>query len=252
MRRKLVAGNWKMNGDRTMAVALCRDILRGLKYENEVEVVLFPPHILIPLTVEALTGSRIAIGAQDVDVNENGAFTGQVSLSMLVDSGCRYVIIGHSERRLLYHETDDLVAQKTCVVLNAGLEAIVCLGETLAERESGKTEQVVARQLRAIIEAVEMAAFSSIVIAYEPVWAIGSGLTATPTQAEHVHLFIRDQLAKHDRRIANECRIIYGGSMKPENTAELIAQPDVDGGLIGGASLNATDFVAICNTAHLT
>ena len=272
MRRNLVAGNWKMNGDRVMATALCADILAGLaggERDGEAEVVLCPPHILIPPVVGALAGSRagsrIEVGAQDLDANDNGAFTGQVSAGMIVDSGCRYVIVGHSERRALYDETDEQVAHKTSAAMAAGLCAIVCLGETLAERESGVTEEVVARQLDAVLDAVPDAVLDTVsdaiggatsgatlagaVIAYEPIWAIGTGRTATPDQAQQVHRFIRERLAARNEGAARACRILYGGSMKPENAAELIAQPDIDGGLIGGAALNATDFVAICTAA---
>jgi triosephosphate isomerase len=166
---------------------------------------------------------------------------------MIVDSGCKYVIVGHSERRSLYGESNELVAEKTKVALAAGLRPIVCLGETLEQRESGVTEQVVAQQLDAVLEVNDIATFTSAVIAYEPVWAIGTGLTATPDQAQSVHQFIRDRLAARDQGIANGCRILYGGSMKPGNAAELITKPDIDGGLIGGAALKAADFLAICH-----
>ncbi len=253
MRRNLVAGNWKMNGDRAMAAALCAGILDRLDRAGKVEVVVCPPHILIPAAVDALAGSRVSVGAQDLDANDNGAFTGQVSARMIADGGCGYVIVGHSERRLLYGETDPLAARKCKAALDAGLRVILCLGETRAQRESGVTEEVVGRQLDAVLDVVTAdsgkAGLANLVIAYEPVWAIGSGLTATPAQAQQTHRFIRDRLAARDARAAAECRILYGGSMKPENAAELIAQPDIDGGLIGGAALNAADFVAICRAA---
>lgn len=258
MRRKLVVGNWKMNGDRAMTVSLCKDIAHELtKSETnssaEIDIAVCPPHILIPVAVEELSNTptpSIAVGAQDVDANPDGAFSGQVSTNMIADSGCRYIIVGHSERRALYGDTDELVAQKTQAVLAAGLTAIVCFGETLEQRKAGVTEQIIAQQLDAVLQAIGAAAFSDVVIAYEPVWAIGSGLTATPDEAQQVHQFIRSRLAAQNKQVAAKCRILYGGSMKPQNAAQLIAEADIDGGLIGGAALNATDFVAICNAAR--
>ncbi len=240
-----------MNGTQAMAASLCAEILAGIDRVGAVEVVLCPPHLLIPAAVGALvdSGGSIGIGAQDLDANDNGAFTGQISAAMIVDSGCRYCLVGHSERRAGYFESDELVAQKTRAALSAGLHPIVCLGETLEQRQSGITEDVVGRQLDAVLEATGAEHFADAVIAYEPVWAIGTGVTATPAQAQQVHGFIRERLAERDARLADECRILYGGSMKPENAAELIAEGDIDGGLIGGASLNATDFLAICQTA---
>ncbi len=258
-----------MNGDQAMAAALCASIRDGIDPAGATEVVLCPAHILIPTAVGALAGSPVSVGAQDLDANPSGAFTGQVSAGMIVDSGCRYVIVGHSERRARYHETDELVAQKTQAALAAGLNAIVCLGETEAQRHAGETEQVVARQLRAVLDLLgdgrdgqpgdspgddegdgsRATNLSGVVIAYEPVWAIGTGATATPAQAQQVHRFIRERLAAWDARVAAQCRILYGGSMKPQNAAELIAQADIDGGLIGGAALNAADFLAICTAA---
>ena len=254
VRRNLVAGNWKMNGDHAMATRLCADIARGVAEAgeaNEAEVALCPPHILIAAAVGALAGSRISVGAQDLDANDDGAFTGQTSARMIADSGCRYVIAGHSERRTLYGESDELVARKTGAALAAGLRPIVCLGETLAEREAGVTEAVLGRQLDAVLAVSAAAGLEAAVVAYEPVWAIGTGVTATPDQAQHAHRFIRERLAAADggERIAAECRILYGGSMKPENAADLLAQPDIDGGLVGGAALNAGDFLAICSAA---
>ncbi len=260
MRRNLVAGNWKMNGNHAMATRLCADIVRGVAETaksaenaeaNEAEVALCPPHILIAAAVGALAGSGISVGAQDLDANDDGAFTGQTSARMIADSGCRYVIAGHSERRTLYGESDELVARKTQAALAAGLRPIVCLGETLAEREAGVTEAVLGRQLDAVLAVSAAAGLEAAVVAYEPVWAIGTGVTATPDQAQHAHRFIRERLAAADggERIAAECRILYGGSMKPENAADLLAQPDIDGGLVGGAALNAGDFLAICSAA---
>ncbi|MGI9310322.1 MAG: triose-phosphate isomerase [bacterium] len=260
MRRNLVAGNWKMNGDRAMAAALCARIVAAVNDSvsdgggdgvSDAEVVLCPPHILIPAVIEAVAGSNIVVGAQDLDANDDGAFTGQVSARMIRDSGCRYVIVGHSERRALYDESDQSAARKAKAALDAGLRPIVCLGETAAQREGGETEAVIARQLDAVLDATVDAGadFTDAVLAYEPVWAIGTGATATPAQAQQAHRFIRARLAARDARAAASCRILYGGSMKPDNAAALIAQDDIDGGLIGGASLDADDFLAICTSA---
>ena len=247
MRKTLVAGNWKMNGTQAMTAELCQGIVDGISAAGDVEVLVCPPAILVSTAAQALSGSEVAVGGQDLDVNAGGAFTGQTSASMLLDAGCKYVIVGHSERRQFYGDTDALVAEKTQVALDAGLVPIVCLGESQAERESGVTEQVVGTQLQAVLDKVGIAAFSGIVIAYEPVWAIGTGLTATPEQAQEVHAFIRKMLADQDQGVADQCRVLYGGSMKPENAAELISKQDIDGGLIGGASLTAKDFLGICS-----
>ena len=247
MRKTLVAGNWKMNGTQAMTAELCQGIVDGISAAGDVEVLVCPPAILVSTAAQALSGSEVAVGGQDLDVNAGGAFTGQTSASMLLDAGCKYVIVGHSERRQFYGDTDALVAEKTQVALDAGLVPIVCLGESQAERESGVTEQVVGTQLQAVLDKVGIAAFSGIVIAYEPVWAIGTGLTATPEQAQEVHAFIRKMLADQDQGVADQCRVLYGGSMKPENAAELISKQDIDGGLIGGASLAAKDFLGICS-----
>jgi triosephosphate isomerase len=184
-----------------------------------------------------------------MDVNKNGAFTGQISSAMLKDCGCEYIILGHSERRTIYGETDALVAGKVNAAVENGLTAILCVGETQQERESGITEKVISRQVQAVIDVTGIELFNQVVVAYEPVWAIGTGLTASPEQAQQVHKSIRDQLASMDATVASTCRILYGGSMKPENARELLAKPDIDGGLIGGASLKADDFLAICQAA---
>ena len=249
MRTPLVAGNWKMNGDRAMAQSLCAGIVAGAAGIENVEIALCPPYTLLGVVGDAIEGSRCILGAQDMDINDNGAFTGQVSASMVNDCGCSAVILGHSERRTIYGETDALVARKVEKALAGGLTAILCVGETLEEREAGITAEVVSRQVQAVIDQVGIAGFSDIIIAYEPVWAIGTGLTATPDQAQDVHRAIREQLAAEDGNIAEQTRILYGGSMKPDNAAELIAQPDIDGGLIGGASLKAEDFLGICRAA---
>ena len=250
MRTPLVAGNWKMNGTQAMATALCREIVDGLESVTaNVDVLVCPPAMLISTAASVVTGSAVNLGGQDVDVNEGGAFTGQTSAAMLLDAGCQFVIVGHSERRQFYGDSNELVAQKTAVALASGLTPIVCLGESQQERESGVTEDVVGAQLKAVIDNVGIEAFSSAVIAYEPVWAIGTGLTATPEQAQDVHAFIRGMLAEKDQSVAAQCRVLYGGSMKPGNAAELISKPDIDGGLIGGAALAAEDFLGICSAA---
>jgi len=238
-----------MNGSREMAAELCSGIATGMGDVGDVDVLVCPPFILMADVAKSLQGSKVAWGGQDMDMNDGGAFTGQTSAAMLNDFGCQYVILGHSERRQFYGETDESVADKTAKALDAGLTPIVCVGETQQERESGVTETVVARQLKAVLAKVGIAAFAKSVIAYEPVWAIGTGLTATPEQAQEVHAFIRGILVAEDGAVAEQCKILYGGSMKPDNAAELIANPDIDGGLIGGASLAAADFLGICKAA---
>jgi triosephosphate isomerase len=249
MRKALVAGNWKMNGTRASTGELCKGIADGMAALGEVDVLVCPPSILISTAATALANSGVMIGGQDLDINPGGAFTGQTSAAMLLDAGCKYVIVGHSERRQFYGDTDVLVAEKTQVALDAGLIPIVCLGESQAEREGGVTEEIVGRQLNAVLDKVGIAAFSSAVIAYEPVWAIGTGLTASPEQAQDVHAFIRRMLSDKDQSVADQCRILYGGSMKPGNAVELISKPDIDGGLIGGAALASEDFLGICSAA---
>jgi triosephosphate isomerase len=249
MRKVLVAGNWKMNGNQASTGELCKGIADGMAALGEVDVLVCPPSILISIAAAALETSGVMVGGQDLDVNSAGAFTGQTSAAMLLDAGCNYVIVGHSERRQFYGDTDVLVAEKTQVALDAGLIPIVCLGESQAERGSGVTEEIVGAQLKAVLDKVGIAAFSSAVIAYEPVWAIGTGLTASPEQAQDVHAFIRNLLADKDQSVADQCRILYGGSMKPGNAVELISKPDIDGGLIGGAALASEDFLGICSAA---
>ena len=234
-----------MNGDKAMAINLCQSIAAGMSETDHPEVLICPPFTLLSTVQTAIENSNCLLGAQDMDINDNGAFTGQVSAAMLKDSGCSHVILGHSERRTLYGESDELVAKKVEKAINDGLKAILCVGETQQERESGVTEEVVSRQIDAVINKVGIQAFSKIIIAYEPVWAIGTGLTATPEQAQEIHQSIRIQLASHHESIAHQCRILYGGSMKPGNAAELLAKEDIDGGLIGGASLKAADFLGI-------
>jgi triosephosphate isomerase len=249
MRQPLVAGNWKMNG----SVASVRELLAGIKEGvgkvGNCEVAVCPPYVFIPTAQAELSGTAISWGGQNLSTEQSGAFTGEVSGSMLLDFSCTYVIVGHSERRTLYGEDDALVARKFAVARAAGLKPILCVGETLDEREKGITEEVVARQVDAVIELEGAQALADGVIAYEPVWAIGTGVTATSGQAQEVHAFIRKRIASHDAGVADGLRILYGGSMKPDNAADLMSNADIDGGLIGGASLKAADFLAICEAA---
>lgn len=246
MRKKLVAGNWKMNGSLAENAALLAAIKPALA---GIEAVVCVPFPYLAQAQALLAGSSIAWGAQNVSEQAKGAFTGEVSASMLLDFGCKYVIVGHSERRSLYGESDALVASKYRVAQAAGLIPILCVGESLDERESGVTEAVVARQLDAVIDAAGVGSLAKAVVAYEPVWAIGTGKTASPEQAQAVHAFIRGKIAALDSGVANQLVIQYGGSVKASNASELMAKPDIDGGLIGGASLVAGEFVAICQAA---
>lgn len=249
MRQPLVAGNWKMNGSKASVAGLLNGLKQGAEGITKVEIAVCPPAVFIPEVANALQGTAIAWGAQNVSEQPPGAFTGEIAAAMLLDFQCKYVIVGHSERRVLLGETDEQIARKWLAAKQAGLIPILCIGESLAEREQGVTESVVARQLAAVIQQAGIAAFADTVIAYEPVWAIGTGKTATSQQAQAVHQFIRNQLAALDAEVAAHCKILYGGSMKPDNAAELMRMPDIDGGLIGGASLQADAFLAICNAA---
>lgn len=248
-RRTLVAGNWKMNGSRADSTALVNGLKQGIASVNNADLAVCPPFILIPLAAELLKGSVIAVGGQNLNINKSGAFTGEISGLMLKDAGCRYVIVGHSERRALYGESDDVVAQKFKAAQDAGLIPILCVGELLEEREANKTEAVVARQLDVVLTLAGIGALANAVVAYEPVWAIGTGKTASPEQAQAVHKFIREKLVKADKAVAEGVRILYGGSMKASNAKELLAQPDIDGGLIGGASLQVEEFLNIGRAA---
>jgi triosephosphate isomerase len=249
MRQPLVAGNWKMNGSRESIKELLDGVKAGMGEVNVAEVAVCSPAIYISDVQQQLAGSTVAWGGQDLSFETSGAFTGETAASMLLEFGCKYVIIGHSERRAYHGETDEQVARKFATARDAGLVPILCVGETLDEREGGVTEEVVARQLDAVIDLVGVAALADGVVAYEPVWAIGTGKTATPEQAQEVHAFIRGRVAERDTGVAEGLRILYGGSMKPDNAAELIAKADIDGGLIGGASLQAADFLGICKAA---
>lgn len=250
MRVKLVAGNWKMNGDLVSNQALLKAILSAAASFAAMKCVVCAPFPYLGQVQQQLRGSGIAWGAQDVCQFENGAYTGGVSAAMLVDLGCQYVIVGHSERRAIFGESDEIVAVKFEVALKAGLTPILCVGETLSEREAGITEKIVARQLDAVISRCGVQALGKAVVAYEPVWAIGTGKTATQEQAQMVHAFIRSRIAVGDAAVASAVLIIYGGSVKAANSAQLFGMPDIDGGLIGGASLIADDFSAICRAAQ--
>lgn len=245
MRRSLVAGNWKLNGSLESIRQLVEGIKAGMA-EVKAEVAVCPPYVYLPEVANLLRGSAVGYGAQDVSDQTSGAFTGEVSAPMLNDFGCKYAIVGHSERRSLYAEDDEFTARKFAAARKAGLIPILCVGETLDEREKGITEEVVARQLDAVIQLESVSALADAVIAYEPVWAIGTGKTASPQQAQDVHAFIRGQVAAEDAHVADKIRILYGGSVKGSNAAELFAMADIDGGLIGGASLQAEEFLTIC------
>jgi triosephosphate isomerase len=246
MRRKIVAGNWKMNKTPSEAKTLALEIAKALGSEPcPVEVVVCPPFVDLPVVTDALSGTQIGVGAQNMHSEPKGAYTGEVAANMLQELGVKYVILGHSERRTYFADTDATVNAKTKAALAAGFTPIVCVGETLAEREAGKTADVVTTQVRGSLAGLGDD-IEKVVVAYEPVWAIGTGRTATPAQAQEVHALIRRTLADiSNGEIANKIRIQYGGSMKPENAAELMAEPDIDGGLIGGAALKADSFLAI-------
>ncbi len=251
MREKLVAGNWKMHGNLAENKALLDALvpqLAGLKGASCAVCVPFP---YLFQAQAALQNTNIAWGAQNMSQHEKGAFTGEVSASMLLDFGCKYAIVGHSERRALFGENDAAVAAKFVAAQKAGLTPILCVGETLAEREANITEQVVARQLDAVLTLAGVTALSKSIVAYEPVWAIGTGKTATPEQAQAVHAFIRAKVAAASTEVAAALVIQYGGSVKAANAAQLFSMPDIDGGLIGGAALSADEFVAICRAAQL-
>ena len=244
-RQTLIAGNWKMNGSRDQASALAGGIATGSEGATA-EVLLCPPFPYLALVGDQIANSQVALGAQNLSQHDGGAFTGETSASMLLDSGCAYVIVGHSERREFYAEDSALVAEKARVAAAAGLRPILCVGETLEARESGRTEQTIDAQLAPVFEH-RAADYGELVIAYEPVWAIGTGKTASPEQAQDVHAFIRRALSGWDDKLAERTRILYGGSVMPDNAAAIMSMTDVDGGLVGGASLDVESFVAIIN-----
>lgn len=249
MRKPLIAGNWKMNGSLQEVKSLINGIKQGADAYPDVEILVCPTLLHLYLVHQLLEKSTIKLGAQNCYLGAKGAFTGEVSAPMLKDVGCSYVLVGHSERRAIFHDNLNLVAEKFKAVQQAGLIPILCIGETLEEREAGKTSNVITTQVQSVIDAAGIDAFRQAVIAYEPVWAIGTGLTATPEQAQAVHAEIRQLFAQNNVDLAKALRILYGGSMKPDNAAALLAMPDIDGGLIGGASLDANGFLAICAAA---
>jgi len=238
-----------MHGSRATNETLLTEIEQRVKPEWQVDVAVFPPYVYLADAVRILDEGGIDVGAQDVCAEAAGAFTGQVAASMLKDVGCRYVIVGHSERRRLYHEDDVLVARKFGAALGAGLTPVLCVGETLEEREAERTQAVVARQLDAVTAMNGVSSLAQAIVAYEPVWAIGTGRTASPEQAQAVHAYLRDRIRGQDAKIAAQLRVLYGGSVKASNAAELFSRPDVDGGLVGGASLSADEFIEICAAA---
>lgn len=249
MRKPIIAGNWKMNGSRSSIKDLLAGIKAGMGDVKSAEVAVCPPAIYLADVSEQLSGSNVAWGGQNLSTEAKGAFTGEISADMLLDFKSEYVIVGHSERRTLYAETDALVAEKFDVARKAGLKPILCIGESLEERESGVTNDVCGRQINAVVERCGVEALTDGVIAYEPIWAIGTGKTATPEMAQETHAAIRKLIADKDTAVAEKVRIQYGGSMNATNAAELLAMEDIDGGLIGGASLKAEDFLAICKAA---
>jgi len=254
-RQPMVAGNWKLNGTRASAVALADSVARGLASDPaRARCVLCPSFVHLDLVHEALAGSDVALGGQDCSATDEGAYTGEVSAAMLGESGCTHVIVGHSERRALFAETSETVAIKALAVQAAGLTPILCVGETLAEREAGRVDEVVGEQLDALLASSAdgrgVGAFGNLIVAYEPVWAIGTGKTASPDEAQAVHRMIRERVAAHDRATADALVILYGGSVKPDNAATLFGQADIDGGLVGGAALDADAFLAICRATR--
>ncbi|MFZ7215777.1 triose-phosphate isomerase [[Pasteurella] aerogenes] len=248
-RRPLVMGNWKLNGSKTFT----KELIAGLKAElagvDGCDVAIAPPVMYLAEAEAALAGSQIALGSQNVDVNVQGAFTGDISTAMLKDFGAKYIIIGHSERRTYHKESDEFIAKKFAALKEAGLVPVLCIGESEAENEAGKTQEVCARQIDAVINALGVEAFNGAVIAYEPIWAIGTGKSATPAQAQAVHAFIRGHIAAKSQAVADQVIIQYGGSVNDANAAELFTQPDIDGALVGGASLKAPAFAVIVKAA---
>jgi len=252
MRKPFVAGNWKMNTDSRSSVRLAEGVAArtiGLAGKS-VDVVLFPPFVYLQAVVQTVGNSHVAVGAQDVYFERNGAFTGEISVSMLKDVGCSYVLCGHSERRHIIGENDELVNKKVSAAISGGLLPILCVGELLEQRKAGRTAEVVTAQVRSGFHGLGVEKASAVIVAYEPVWAIGTGLTASPSQAQEVHAMIREVLGElYGSRFADEVRILYGGSVKPDNAAALMREPDTDGLLVGGASLKVDDFVEIIRAA---
>ncbi len=249
MRGYLVAGNWKMNGSNADNAELVDGVIAGLPASDSVDLLVCPPFPYLASVADRVSGSKVLLGAQSVSEHAAGAFTGETSGAMLREVGCDYAIVGHSERRALMGETSEIVAMKFQAALDSGLIPILCVGETLEQREAGQTETVIDEQLNAVLDPAGVEAFSSAVIAYEPVWAIGTGMTATPEQAQDVHRHIRAAIESHSESVASRVKILYGGSVKGDNAGGLFSKPDIDGGLIGGASLKSTDFLAIAEAA---
>lgn len=249
MRKPLIAGNWKMHGSSSQVKSLLEGIKQGSHSYQEIEILVCPTFVYLQQAHELLNHSAIQLGAQNLYLGAQGAFTGEIAGAMLKDIGCQYVLIGHSERRTIFQEDLKVISAKFLAALESGLKPILCIGETRAEREKGATESVLRTQLESVIQAAGIESFRQAVIAYEPVWAIGTGLTATPQQAQEAHAFIRQLISQINVDIAKTIRILYGGSMKADNAASLLAMPDIDGGLIGGASLDAKSFLAICEAA---
>ncbi len=249
MRQPLVAGNWKMNGSTETIKNLLEGIKQSIDTVSGVEVVVCPPYVYLPGVQQQLAGTAVSLGSQNISEHKAGAYTGEISASMLLEFRCRYAIVGHSERRTFFGESDPQVAAKYAAARAAGIVPVLCLGEILEERERGVTEDVVARQLDAVVAQEGIEALADGVIAYEPVWAIGTGKTASPDQAQEVHAFIRGRIAQQCSATAEKVRILYGGSVKGANAPDLFSMPDIDGGLIGGASLDADEFVSICRAA---
>lgn len=251
-RKLLIAGNWKMHGTRASVTDLLTHIKKELVVHEQADMVVFPPYVFLEQVEQLLTKTPIAWGAQNVAAEKNGAYTGEISASMLTEFACRYVLVGHSERRSLYGETDEIVAKKFVLAQQAGLCPVLCVGETLEQRKNGQTQEIVCQQLAAVIEyAKSVEVLGNAVLAYEPVWAIGTGLTATPEQAQEVHAVLRQQVAALDADIARQLCILYGGSLKAATAPALFAMPDIDGGLIGGASLDAQEFLQIYKAARI-
>ena len=249
MRRPMVAGNWKMHGTRAANKALLNELQQRVSEDWAIDIAVFPPFVYLSEVLRIVEGEAIAVGAQNVSAEAPGAFTGEVAAAMLKDLGCTHVIVGHSERRRLYGEDDGVVARKFAAVLAAKMTPVLCVGETLEERDANQTQAVVARQLEAVLRMSGVAGLTTAIIAYEPVWAIGTGRNAAPEQAQAVHAYLRGLISAQDANIGGQLRILYGGSVKAANAAELFAQADVDGGLIGGASLSADEFERICAAA---
>jgi triosephosphate isomerase len=248
-RSRLVAGNWKMNGSRSSIRQLVSGILDQIDSCSGCEIAVFPPFVFLPMVQEMLLSKQVGLGAQNIDSHVQGAYTGEVSAQMVAEFGCTYVLLGHSERRAYYAETDDTVSEKFTACIESGLHPILCVGETLKQREEGLTEKIVSQQLQIVLDNCGIDTFAEATIAYEPVWAIGTGISASPQQAEQVHAVIRDVVMQQDSGIGQEIRVLYGGSVTAESASSLFAEENIDGALVGGASLNAADFMKISQLA---